>query len=150
MDKFIKQKEPKYKEIILDQEHIFKLKVKAELGNEYKIIKSRWVYSPIDFIIVNRLNLKILYIEIKKRSQNKYKSVIINYSKLTNMNSNFQNTLMIFEYDNLDYLMYIKYDKSFLHYHTKNIKNQDCVFLDNENCSFGYNKLIKEIITSLK
>ena len=135
MDKFIKQKEPKYKEIILDQEHIFKLKVKAELGNEYKIIKSRWVYSPIDFIIVNRLNLKILYIEIKKRSQNKYKSVIINYSKLTNMNSNFQNTLMIFEYDTI--YKYVKYNDSMLELPTKNIKQQDVVFFDNSILTNG-------------
>lgn len=135
MDKFIKQKVPKCKEIISDQEHIFKLKLKAVLGDDYKIIKSRWVYSPIDFIVVNRLNLKILYIEIKRRSQNKYKSVIINYSKLTNMNSNFRNTLMVFEYDTI--YKYVKYNDSLLNLQTKNIKQQDVVFFDNSILTNG-------------
>ena len=156
MNKFvsISSNEPskKTQEIIIPTEQKFKLLLLKSLGKNYKIMKSRNNFNPLDFCIINKDNLKIVYLEHKKRSgeKNNYKSVIINYCKLSQMERNYQNSIMIFEYDNLDFLMYIKYDKSFLHYDTRKVKSQDVIFLDNENCSFGYNKLIKEIILCLK
>jgi hypothetical protein len=139
-------------EILIETEQKFKLLLLKSLGKSYKIMKSKDNFNPLDFCIINKQNLKIVYLEHKKRNgeKNNYQSVIINYCKLSQMEKHYKNSIMVFEYDKLDYLMYIKYDKSFLKYDTTKIKNQDVIFLKNEDCCLGYENLIREIISCLK
>ena len=152
MDNFVKIKDNTSSvSVILPSEAVFKLNLKTELGNNYKMIKSRWVYSPVDFLIFNKDNLKCVYIEHKKRNEkhnNKYKSIIVNHSKIVNCKRNYPNTIFIFEYD--DVYKYIKYSKDFDNFDGGYILKQDVVFLPNDKITSGniedLSKYIKKII----
>ena len=153
MDSFVKRDKATHNkvDVILPSEAIFKLNLKEQLGNNYKIVKSRWVYSPIDFLIFNKENLKCLYTEHKRRNEkhnNKYKSIIVNHSKIVNCKQNYPNTIFVFEYD--DVYKYIKYGKDFNDFDGGRIKNQDVVFIPNDKLTIGsiedLSKYIKKII----
>ena len=154
MDSFVKRtKEITSKVgVILPSEAKFKLMLKEQLGNNYKMIKSRWVYSPVDFLIFNKDNLKCIYIEQKRRNEkhnNKYKSIIVNHSKIVNCKRNYPNTLFVFEYD--DVYKYIKYsDKIFDKFDGGTVLKQDVVFIPNDKITSGsiedLSKFIKKII----
>jgi len=152
MDNFVKIKDNTSSvSVILPSEAEFKLNLKTELGSNYKIIKSRWIYSPIDFLIINKDNLKCVYIEHKKRNErhnNKYKSIIVNHSKAVNCKKNYPNTIFVFEYD--DVYKYIKYCKDFDKFDGGFVLNQDVVFIPNDKITSGtieeLSKYIKKII----
>lgn len=137
--------------VILPSEAAFKLKLKEQLGNKYKLVKSRWIYSPIDFLIFNKENLKCVYVEHKRRSgltTNKYKSLIVNHSKIVNCKNNYPNTLFVFEYD--DNYKYIKYSNKFNDFDGGTIKKQDVVFIPNDKLAIvsiiELSKYIRKII----
>lgn len=151
MDSFVKTNNETIKvNVILPTEAEFKLKLKEELGNSYKIIKSRYVFSPVDFLIYNKENLKIIYIEHKRRNEkhnNKYKSIIVNHSKIINCKKNYPNTLFVFEYD--DCYKYVKYGKDFLDFDGGRIKNQDVVFIINDKLTISNIKDLAKYIKKL-
>ena len=153
MDSFVKSDKTATNKIdvILPSEAEFKLTLKTRLGSNYKMIKSRWVYSPIDFLIFNKDNLKCLYTEHKRRNErhnNKYKSIIVNHSKIVNCKQNYPNTLFVFEYD--DVYKYIKYCRDFDKFDGGCVLKQDVVFIPNDKIISGsiedLSKYIKKII----
>jgi len=132
MDKFVDNVKPPQTEIniLLPTEKIFSIKLMEILGKDYKIIKSRNMYAPIDFIIINKQNLKSVYVEYKRRTndQNNYKSIIVNESRIISCKKYYPNTLFVFEYNKE--INSIKYDEeSFNTYDRNKVKSQDVVFI---------------------
>ena len=153
MNNFITINDDKKKDIIIiPSEAIFKNNLYKTIGRKYKIIKSTWIYSPIDFIIINKENLKTLYVELKSRSKRylNFTSVMINYSKIKNFEENFSNTIMIFQYE--DTYKYTLYKKDMIHYPTnKQSNNQDVIYIqDSELLRSNIEDLGKYIIKQLK
>ena len=118
--------------IIFPQEEQFKITLKNYLGSTYKIIKSKFLFNPIDFLVINKQNLKCLYIEVKRRNNKQYSSVIINYSKLVAMKNNYPNSLMCWEYNN-EKCKYLKFKDCLLELPTATIKKQEVVFIKNDD-----------------
>jgi len=138
--------------IIIPSEAEFKTNLYKIIGRKYKIIKSTWIYSPIDFVIINKENLKTIYVELKSRSKRylNYTSVMINYSKIKNFQENFSNTIMIFQYE--DTYKYTLFKKDMIHYPTnKQSNNQDVIYIqDTELIRSNLEDLGKYIIKQLK
>ena len=58
-------------EIILDSEELFKIKLLEKVGSEWLMLKSQYQMCCIDFIMVNKQNLKSIHLEHKRRSGSK-------------------------------------------------------------------------------
>ena len=151
MDKFVDVKDTsKTIEIILPSEEQFKIKLMNTLGDNYFIVKSQMKYCSIDFCIINRKNLKVVYLEHKQRNcnKNKYPSTIINYCKLTSFSRNYQNAIMVWSY--IDDDKFLVYTKDLLDLPQKDCKNQSVVYLKNDMLKNGYDNLISTIKHKLK
>ena len=152
MDSFINQtpKEENKVSIILPTEKAFSIKLLGALGKSYKVIKSRDKWNNIDFLILNRINIKHLYIEYKKRTGNsrKFNSVIINECKIRAIKKDYNRCLFVFDYDNS--LDFIKYDdKVFSDFSGCKVKNQDVRKIPNYNLKDGFDNLIEFIKNDL-
>jgi hypothetical protein len=87
--------------IILDKEHMFLLKLIEKLGDKYDILKSQNKYCAVDFIIINKYNLKTLYIEHKFRNTtDKSDTLFIGKTKIENLLTNYINSIIIWEFSN--------------------------------------------------
>jgi hypothetical protein len=153
MDSFISnpKSETKTISIILPTENEFSIKLKNALGRNYKIIKSRDKYNLIDFMILNKVNIKHIYLEYKRRNGNnrKYSSVIINECKIRAIKQNYNRCLFVFEYDNS--LDFIKYDNEvFSNLNGSFVKNQDVRQIPNHLLIESFDKLIEFLKSELK
>jgi len=151
MDKFVDVKDTsKTIEIILPSEEQFKIKLMNTLGDNYFIVKSQDKYLSIDFCIINRKNLKVVYLEHKQRkcNQNTYPSTIINYCKLESFSRNYKNAIMVWSYNDND--KFLVYSKDLLDLPQKDCKNQAVVYLKNDMLKNGYDNLISTIKHKLK
>lgn len=152
MDKFITtpKKEDNEVDIYLPTERKFSLKLLEALGHDYTLIKSTDKYISIDFLLINKRNLKHIYLEHKQRycSSTQYSSTIINECKIRSIKENYHNACFVFEYNNT--LEFIKYDKDVFHnFDGGFIKNQNVRFLKKQDLNNGFDLLIKHLITEL-
>lgn len=152
MDKFISKETTKNEvSIILPTEKIFSIKLLEELGKDFKIIKSKEKYCSIDFLIINKLNIKCIYLEYKKRvgQSRKYKSIIVNHSKIISIKRNYNKCIFVFEYDNdTDF---IEYDETlFKSFNGAFVKNQDTIKIENQYLNNGFENLSNFIKKTLK
>jgi hypothetical protein len=151
MEKFIETPNKKKEiDIFLETERLFSIKLLKALGSEYTIMKSGDKYISIDFILINKRNLKHTYLEHKKRSckSNKYTSTIINECKIKSIKENYHKCFFIFEYD--DNVEFIKYERDvFSTFDGGFIKNQNVRFLKKDDLSNGFDLLVKTLILEL-
>ena len=154
MDSFISKPKSDKKtiSILLPTENEFSIKLKTALGRNYKIIKSRDKYARIDFMILNKENIKHIYIEYKRRTGNsrKYSSVIINECKIRAIKTDYNSKcLFVFDYDNsLDYIKYS--DEVFSNFDGAKVKNQDTRRIPNNCLTETFDSLIECIQKELK
>jgi len=117
-------------EVLIESEQLFIMNINENLENRHiQTIKSENQYNPIDIIIINRKNIKTIYIEFKERSikfNNKYKSIIINKSKIEAIKKIYKKCVFVFKYGN-NY-KYIRYNKKlFDTFNTCIIKSQNVI-----------------------
>lgn len=151
MDKWVNKIDTsKTIEIILPTEEQFKIRLLDTLGDSYFIVKSQLTYCSIDFCIINRKNLKVIYLEHKQRNcnSNRYPSTIINYCKLESFSRNYKNAIMVWSY--IDNDKFLVYTKDLLDLPQKDCKNQSVVYLKNDMLKNGYDNLIATIKHKLK
>lgn len=152
MDKFIEQKAPQKEptSILLPTERIFSIKLKQLLGCDYKVLKSKDKYAPVDFAILNKQNLKVLHLEYKKRGTdtNKYPSIIVNQSKIVAFKKHYQQSMFCFEYNKE--INWINYDiELFNTFNGSRIKNQDVCNIPSHTLKKQYDLMVKNIIKRL-
>ena len=135
--------------IIIESEHKFIIDLNKQLSNDnIQIIKSKYKYNNIDFVIINEENLKHLYIELKERDikfKDKYNSIIVNQCKITAIDKNYKKSIFIFKYGNI--YKFIKYNKKiFNNFNTSFIKNQKVINIPNSNLETGDITALKDFI----
>jgi len=83
--------------VILDTEHIFSTELIRRLPSKFHLIKSNKKYCIVDFILINKDNIKIIYIEHKRRYINgdQYPSIWIKVSKIRNILKRYGNFIFI-------------------------------------------------------
>jgi len=98
----------------LTNEAKFLMLLVSNLGDNYEIIKSHNKYCNIDFIIVNKFNLKTVYLEHKYRNVSDiYDTLFIGSSKINNIIKDYNsNCIVVWEFVEND-LYYIKTTSSF-------------------------------------
>jgi len=86
-------------------ENKFYLLLISYLGCEYEIIKSNDFYCNIDFIVINKQNLKTLYIEHKCRNINDiYDTLLIGTTKINSIQKNYTSKcILVWEFLNDKY-----------------------------------------------
>ena len=98
----------------LEREAVFCIKLFKILDNilpkRITILKSKYKFCKLDFLVVNNDNLRTLYIEHKGRNNNSYdKGVkfIINVSKINNIINNYNTTRALIVLDFYDDVFFV-------------------------------------------
>lgn len=131
--------------LILDSELKFKIKLLNDIGEKYMLIKSNHKYSVIDFICINKNNLRNFYIEhkYKKYDYCGYDTLYIGYDKVNKVNEYFYNTIYIWEFNKE--LYWIKHNKNFLTYEKVYVNGGDAYDILVSDCNSGYDSLLNYI-----
>jgi|TARA_R100000541_G_scaffold781_4_gene4440 hypothetical protein len=100
--------------IIIDSEEVFKIQLLEDIGERFMVFKSNHKYSVVDFICINKNNLRNFHIEHKKRRGKKcsFKTLYIGFDKVNKVEEYFKETYYIWDYDNE--LYWVKHKKEFL------------------------------------
>ena len=131
--------------IILDTEQLFKIKLLNEIDNDYLMIKSNHKYSVIDFICINKNNLRTFYIEHKFKTYDKcyYDTLYIGYDKVNKCNKYFYNTIYIWEFK--EELYWIHHSKDLLNSKQTYINGGECYEIDITKCNNTFDSLLEYI-----
>ena len=110
--------------MLLDSEDKFSKMLVDDLDNTISIIKSTDKYCPVDFILLNRYNLKHIYLEHKKRNivSTRFPSIWIKVSKVRMILNTYGNFIFVSEC--LDRLLFL--------YITNDIFNNDYLIETND------------------
>jgi len=128
-------------------EHKFYLLLISYLGCEYEIIKSNDFYCNIDFIVINKQNLKTLYIEHKCRNINDiYDTLLIGTTKINSIQKNYTSKcILVWEFLN-DKFYFKKIEQDFIKkYKHSCVRGSDCLEIIKKDCFDGIINLIKLI-----
>jgi len=133
--------------IIIDSEEIFKVQLLEDIGDRYMVFKSNHKYSVVDFICINKNNLRNFHIEHKKRSGEKcdFNTLYIGFDKVNKVNEYFKNTYYIWDFDNVFY--WVKHNEDFLNRDTGFINGSKVYHILVSEVNTGYNNFI-ELINS--
>jgi len=137
--------------IILDSESRFKKRLLDSTKDySYKMIKSENKYCSVDFLCINKNNLKSLLIEHKLKNINAeyFDSLMIGRSKLDACKKDYNNTLIIWECRNEIY--YCFYSLELHASRLETINNSDVFFISKNLVSSGYDNLVESINDFLK
>jgi hypothetical protein len=137
--------------IILDKEHEFLLKLIEELGDKYEIIKSQNKYCNIDFIVINRHNLKTLYIEHKFRNVvDKYDTLFIGKTKINNILSLYSKCVIVWEFIGDVFYSIEVCDDMLVKYYMAYVMGSYALEISKEDCNKSIDNLIENIIKNLE
>ena len=132
-------------EIILDSEDLFKIKLLEEIGVNWLMIKSQNQMCPLDFLCVNKNNIKTLHLEHKRRSGNEcvFNTLYIGYDKVNKIEEHYKKCIYIWEYDNMFY--WVKHRKDFLNKRTGYCRGKKVYHIEKEICNLGFDSLVSYI-----
>ena len=99
----------------------------------------------INFICINKNNIRTFYIEHKKRYGKKcnYNTLYIGFDKVNKINSLYQNTYYIWSFDNVFY--WVKHKEDFLNRDTGYISGSKVYNILVSEVNIGYDKFLEEI-----
>lgn len=134
------------KEIILDTEQLFKIQLLNDIGDKYVIMKSQDKYCRVDFICINKKNIKSFYIEHKSRIKQNFTfdSVMIGFDKVNKVNEYYYgNCIYVWDFKNIFY--WVKHKQSFTEYRNGYCCGSKVIYINVEECNIGYDTLITYI-----
>jgi hypothetical protein len=133
--------------IIIDSEEIFKIQLLEDIGERYMVFKSNHKYSVVDFICINKNNLRNFHIEHKKRSGEKcdFDTLYIGFDKVNKVNEYFKDTYYIWDFDNVFY--WVKHNEDFLNRNTGYSNGSKVYHILVSEVKTGYSNFI-ELINS--
>ena len=131
--------------IILDTEHLFKIKLLNEVGENWLMIKSQHNCCVVDFVMVNKMNVKTIHLEHKKRSGYKcnYDTLFMGFDKINKVDKYYKKCIYVWEYDNE--LYWIKHKKSLLKCNTGFIMGGKVYHINKSECKVGFDTLLTYI-----
>ena len=132
-------------EIILDSEDLFKIKLLEEIGDNWLMIKSQNIMCPLDFLCVNKNNIKTLHLEHKRRTGKEcvFKTLYIGFDKVNKIQEHYKKCIYIWEYDNQ--LYWVKHKKEFVNNRTGYSRGKKIYHIDKDICNLGFESLVKYI-----
>lgn len=119
----------------------------------WKIIKSDYVYSYIDFILINLNNLYSVYLEYKERSYaygyTSYRTFFISLKKYNAIKQQYNNCFIVWDFThntkNENEFYYIKYDEeTFNTFDKDHYKNR--LLIPSNLCKTGFKNLMLDMI----
>lgn len=142
----IKHFEVNMNSLIIDSEELFKIQLLESIGDKYMIFKSQHKFAVVDFISINKNNLRTFYIEHKKRYGEKcnYKTLYIGYDKVNKVEEYFkEDTYYIWSFDNVFY--WVKHKTDFINREVGWVKQSKVYHILLSEVNIGYDKLLEEI-----
>lgn len=137
-------------QIKIDSEFKFFIQLYEHLDKDkYFLTKSSNKYCSIDFMIMENSTLKTLYLEHKSRLRYEaFDTFLISKKKLDNIDKNYSNTFLIYEFK--DGLYYCKFNKDLLNSKENFVCGGACYELEKKHFKTGFNNLIIDIKQELK
>ncbi len=131
--------------IVIDSEEKFKIKLLSDIGDKYLCFKSQHNFSPIDFICINKMNLKTFYIEHKKRkgARCNYETLYIGFNKVNEIDEHYKHSYYVWEFDEVFY--WIKHSPEFLKLNNSYVNGSRVYHIEKSECFIGYETLLNEI-----
>jgi len=141
----------------IESEKIFMLELNDKLSMNYSILKSKYKFCHIDFVLLNVNNLYSCYIEYKERKYangySEYPSFFISKKKIDKIKENYRNCIFIWDFrkSNPNDFFWIKYNDNFydkykIDYDT--INNSYRLNILKDDCNNSYDEFI-EYFTSI-
>ena len=131
----------------IDSEAEFLIKIiNLLMDKKYEMLKSQNKYANIDFILINKQNLRSVLIEHKKKSVSgaDVPTFFIGYNKLIALDVWYKPPIyLVFEC--IDNIYWIEYDSSFLKRETKMVRGGKLVEINKTECGVGLKNLIAEL-----
>ena len=134
-----------------DAERKFSIELTEILPQQYDILKSKYKYARVDLIIINKNNLKSLYIEHKQRNifSHNFKTIIIKYSKVKALIKDYHN--VIFCCQCIDELLYIRLTEDILELDREDLENgENVIHIPITSFTKSIHTLKKDILQKLQ
>ena len=123
------------KALILPNEFIFYERLLKFIGKDCYVNKSNNRFCSIDFIIIDKHNLRTIYLEHKYRNiEDMYNTLLIGKNKIDNIiKSKYRHSYVIWEFAN-DVFYVKKVLKEFIKYETSTYVNSEAYKVNKDEC----------------
>jgi len=142
--------------VILDDEALFKIKTLDALNNNdemknFLMIKSQDKYCNVDFSIINTRNLRMIYVEHKRKhiKANDFSTFFIGFQKLIMIDTYYGSNKLFLCFECDDDFYYTEYDEKFLKRDKKIVRGGKVIEIDKSECGVGFDKFTQKLVESL-